>query len=160
MATADLLLNQHHIEAALGDKVLVQRSSKPSAVSAVGSLLASTALDSAFRSFAGALRAEDGTELPVAVGSLVLAFGGEPVATTTFDHVAQAAHLRTRIGECLVAVETSTGANGLVSYWGYILFKGSLVVLTLDTLDPVALPMSDFRALVTAAADLLELETL
>ncbi len=157
MAADDLMLDQHHIEAALGENVRIEPTKRPSAMGSVGSLLGSTAVSTAFRSFAGMLHGES-SELPIAVGSLALVFDSESKAGVTFDHVAQAAHLRTRIGECLVAVETTTGANGLVSYWGYVSLRSSILVLTLDTLDPQALSMSDFRTLVTLAAEHLEAE--
>ena len=70
--------------------------------------------------------------------------------------VAEAAHLKTRLGQCEVAVETTSASGGLVSYWGYVYLGSQIVILTLDTVDPQAVSMTHFRSLVQAAAARLE----
>jgi hypothetical protein len=87
---------------------------------------------------------------------MILRFGDDRTAGETFDRVGGAAHLRTRIGECQVAVETVTAPSGLVSYWAYVYLLRNIVILTMDTLDPQRVSMSDFRQLVTGAAERLE----
>jgi hypothetical protein len=87
---------------------------------------------------------------------MVLTFDPAERASHTFDQVAQAAHLRTELEGAAVAVETVTGQQGVVSYWGYIHRGSVIIVLTLDTLDPQAVSMSEFRALVTRAAERLQ----
>jgi hypothetical protein len=93
------------------------------------------------------------------VGALALVLPSQTVADETFARVAAAAHLRIALGECSVAVETVTAPTGLVSYWGYIHRDRVIVVLTLDTLDPQQVSMSDFRALVTRASSRVESAT-
>jgi hypothetical protein len=149
-ATAGLLPIQD-VREALGDQVRVQPGTDDEAVRSIGSIIAAAASDAAYRSLSGQLVLA-GVERPVAVAQMVLVFDSVEKAERTFGTVAEAAHLRTRLRDCQVAVETST-TSGLVSYWGYIQFGPNLVVLTLDTLDPQVLSMTSFRSLVSAAAE-------
>ena len=142
---------------ALGDEVRLQAGTDDQAVRSLGSIIAAAASDAAYRSLSGHLVLA-GVERPVAVAQMVLVFDSSDKAEKTFNTVAEAAHLRTRLRDCQVAVETST-TSGLVSYWGYIQYGPNLVVLTLDTLDPQVLSMTSFRSLVSAAAERLTQST-
>jgi len=145
------LLSVEDVRDALGEQVRLHPSAQHEAVRSIGSIIAAAASDAAYRSFSGQLVLA-GVERPVAVGQMVLVFDAEDKAEKTFTSVAQAAHLRTRLQECQVAVETAA-TGGLVSYWGYVHRGKSIVVLTLDTLDPQVLSMTSFRSLVTGVAE-------
>jgi len=155
MSATRYLLPSEDIIGALGTRVRLAPSKPPAAAETRGNVLAAAAADFAYQSFAGHLASPEGPR-PFAVGTMALVFDRENRAERTFRVVAEAAHLRTSIGASDVAVETVTGATGLVSYWGYVRFRAMMVVLTLDTLDPTLISMSDFRALVKLAADRLE----
>ena len=152
---ARLLPGRDEIRTALGSAVDLQVSRQPGTARSIGSVIAAAARDSAFRSYAGSISIE-GTDRPLAVGTMALVFHSEQAAESTFGQVAAAAHLRTRIGECNVAVETVTAASGLVSYWGYLYRRECLVIMTLDTVDPQKVSMTEFRALMTAEAERIE----
>jgi hypothetical protein len=151
MSAVDALLTLGAVRNALGDQVRLQPGAQNQAVQSIGSIIAAAASDAAYRSFAGQLVLAS-VERPVAVGQMVLVFESEEKAERTFTTVADAAHLRARLQDCQVAVETSA-TSGLVSYWGYIFRGRTLVVLTLDTLDPQVLSMTSFRSLVSEAAE-------
>lgn len=127
-----------------------QMSSQP-----LGEVLRSAAADSAYVRFTGGAIV-DGDERPVTVGSLALVFDSGSKADRTFGQVAQAAHLRTEMEGASMAVETVTGAAGLVSYWGYVHRGPAIVILTLDTLDPQEISMTEFRSLVLRTAERLD----
>jgi hypothetical protein len=148
---AGALLTADEAQSALGDQIRLHPGAQHEAVRSIGSIIAAAARDAAYRSFSGHLVLA-GVERPVAIGQMVLVFDSEETAQRTFESVAQAAHLKTRLQDCQVAVETAT-TSGLVSYWGYIFRGSSIVVLTLDTLDPQVLSMTSFRALVSTSAD-------
>src|SRR5579872_6824016 len=147
-----LLLGREEIRHALGNQIRLQTSKQPGAAASIGSVVATAAKDAAYRSYSGSISVE-GTDRPVAVGTMALVFDSEGTAQHTFSQVAGAAHLRTRIGESHVTVETVTAPSGLVSYWGYLQRRQCLLVITLDTIDPQILSMTDFRSLVTAGAE-------
>jgi hypothetical protein len=155
MNAETLLLSRAEIQSALGPGIHLNDSNRGSQVQALGSVIGAAAIDTAFRAVRG-LYAGDGGEGVLAVGMMALVFDSEQRAATTFNSVGEAAHLRTKVGDSLVAVETVTAQSGLVSYWGYIQHGPAILVLTLDTLDPQRISMSDFRALVTHAAARLE----
>ena len=89
---------------------------------------------------------------------LALIFDSSEKAGRTFTQVAQAAHLRTEMDGAEVAVETVTAPSGLVSYWAYVHRDSAIIILTLDTLDPQQIAMSEFRGLVVRAAERLAAE--
>jgi hypothetical protein len=149
------LLSRDEVLRALGPGAALESSKEPGRAEAMGGLLAGAATASAFRSFSGRMEGNEDS-VPIAVGSMVLLFARSQQADSTFERVGGAAHLRTQIGASNVAVETAAGANGLVSYWCYVQVGRAFLVLTLDTLDPQRASMTDFRRLVTAAADRLE----
>ena len=151
MKAVQALLSAEDARGALGDQVRLHAGAQNEAVRSIGSIIAAAAEDAAYRSFTGQLVLA-GVERPVAIGQMVLVFDGESTAERTFSTVAEAAHLRTRLQDCQVAVETTT-TSGLVSYWGYIQRGAAIIVLTLDTLDPQVLSMTTFRSLVSIAAD-------
>ncbi|GAC1445070.1 MAG: hypothetical protein NVSMB52_05270 [Chloroflexota bacterium] len=151
MAAERLLLGGTEVQRALGSNGRVDVSREPGSIQSLGNLVSAAAADSAYRSFSGYIVAESGSK-PVTVAQMALAFGTGSTAEAVFDHIAQAAHLRIRMGESNVAVETVTAASGLVSYWGFLQRGCAIVVLTLDTLDPQDVSMSHFRDLVTAAS--------
>jgi hypothetical protein len=153
-----LLLGQEDIRSALGAHVRLSVSRVPGAAASIGSVVAAAARDSAYRSYTGTLTVED-TERPIAVGMMGLVFASTETAERTFTHVASAAHMRARVRDCNVAVETVTAPNGLVSYWGFLQRRESIVILTLDTMDPQIVSMTDFRSLVMAAAERIESAT-
>jgi hypothetical protein len=150
-----LLLDVTEAQRALGANVQLQSGKDNSAVRQIGNVVAAAAADAAYRSLNGTVSLENG-DRPVAVGEMALVFEREAIAERTFTQVAEAAHLRTKLGECSVAVETVTAPSGLVSYWGFLHLANSIVVLTLDTLDPNEISMSDFRSLVTRSSEVLE----
>ena len=96
------------------------------------------------------------SDRPIAVGALALVFDSDVKAERTFAQVADAAHVRAQVDGCAVAVETVTGAGGLVSYWGFLHRDAAIVVLTLDTVDPQYVSVADLRALVSVTAERLE----
>jgi hypothetical protein len=147
-----LLLTREQILESLGHRVRLQVSKEPGKAQSMGSVVAAAARDSAYRSYAGAVPLED-SERPVAVACMSLIFDAAIKSERTFSQVAAAAHLRTKLGECSVAVETVTSATGLVSYWGFLQLAECMVILTLDTVDPHTISMTDFRSLVSAAAE-------
>jgi hypothetical protein len=155
MKAEQYLLPREEILAALGTRLRLVPGNPSAAAATRGDVLAKVAADFAYRSFAGEVVVADSSR-PIAVGTMALTFDHSGRAESTFKAVAGAAHLRTQIGACNVAVETVTAASGLVSYWGYVQFGDTIVVLTLDTLDPNVVSMTDFRSLVKVAADRLE----
>ncbi len=157
MSAADLLVDSSEVRDALGPEVTVEPGREHRAMTAIGGVVAAAASDAAYRSFGGYLVLA-GARRPIAVGEMALVFDTPITAEQTFDHVASAAHLRTRVGDCNVAVETVTAPSGLVSYWGYLQRQDSIVVLTLDTLDPLTISMTTFRSLVTLGVSRLEHE--
>jgi hypothetical protein len=150
-----LLLSSTEIQRALGPEVRLHDSSKRAQVQALGDVLGATAVETAFRSVSGVLESETG-DVALAVATLALVFDTEDRASATFNSVGQVAHLRTRVGASMVAVETVTAPSGLVSYWGYVHHGQIMVIVTLDTLDPQKISMTDFRAVVTLTADRIE----
>ncbi|HEX6506312.1 MAG TPA: hypothetical protein VF221_01655 [Chloroflexota bacterium] len=150
-----LLISTDEIQSALGPTVRLTDSRKPGQVQAVGDLIGAAAIETAFHSVNGVYASESG-ESAIAVGTMALVFDSERRAASTFNSVGEAAHLRTRLGNSMVAVETVTAPSGLVSYWGYVHYGAVIVIVTLDTLDPQRISMTEFRALVTLAASRLE----
>jgi hypothetical protein len=155
MNVDSLLPSANEIQRALGPEVHLADSSKPANVQALGDVLGVTAIETAFRSVSGVLHSE-ASDVALAVATLALVFDTEERAFATFNSVGQVAHLRTKVGASMVAVETVTAPSGLVSYWGYIHHAQVMVVVTLDTLDPQRISMTEFRAVVTLTADRLE----
>lgn len=155
MIADDLLLTIAEVRAALGPTVHVDVDSSASSSPAMGEVIRGAASDSSFRRFSGRAGA-GGEERPLTVGMLTLVFDEPAKAGRTFDHVAQAAHLRAEVASCQVAVETVTAPSGLVSYWGYVHKAASIVIVTLDTVDPQLVSISDLRALVGLTAERLE----
>src|SRR5947209_1787632 len=113
---AKLVPTRESLLQALGENVRLQVSKQPGSATSIGSVVAAAAEDSAYRSYSGTLRVED-ADKPIAVGALALVFADAATSERTFSQVAAAAHLRTKLGECSVAVETVTAPNGLVIYW-------------------------------------------
>jgi hypothetical protein len=150
-----LLLGRQELRKALGSQVRLQGSHERGAAMSIGTVVAAAAHDSAYRSYTGQITVE-GTDRPIAVGTMALVFDTVAKAERTFSQVASAAHMRTRVGECSVAVETVTATSGLVSYWGFLRFRECMVILTLDTMDPQIISMTDFRSLTSAAAERIE----
>lgn len=155
MKAAYLLLEESDVKRALGGDVVLHLSREHAAVRAIGNVVAQAAVDAAFRSFAGHALLE-GAPRPIAVGEMVLMFDNAEKALKTFSVVAEAAHLRTRLGGSSVAVETITTPAGLVSYWGFVHYWRVIAVLTLDTVDPNEVSMTNFRSLVTRSAERVE----
>jgi hypothetical protein len=155
MNVDSLLLSSTEIQRALGPDVVLSNSSKPAQVQALGDVLGATAIETAFRSVSGLLHSESG-DIALAVATLALVFDTEGRASATFNSVGQVAHLRTKVGASMVAVETVTAPSGLVSYWGYVHHAQVMVIVTLDTLDPQRISMTEFRAVVSLTADRLE----
>jgi hypothetical protein len=155
MNVDSLLPSANEIQRALGPEVHLADSSKPANVQALGDVLGVTAIETAFRSVSGVLHSEAG-DVALAVATLALVFDTEERAFATFNSVGQVAHLRTKVGASMVAVETVTAPSGLVSYWGYVHHAQVMVVVTLDALDPQRISMTEFRAVVTLTADRLE----
>jgi hypothetical protein len=150
-----LLPTTTEIQAALGPSVQLTDSRRPAQIQAIGDALGSSAVETAFRSVTGVLPSDVG-DTALAVATLALVFDTEAHAASTFDSVGQVAHLRTRLGDSMVAVETVTAPSGLVSYWGYVHHGKVIALVTLDTLDPQRISMADFRAVVTMTATRLE----
>lgn len=155
MDARQLLLGQAAIEQALGPRLRVVAGTEPSPVQAMGAVAARAAQDVAYRSFTGKVQLEDTTS-PVAVGEMALVFDDPGKAGRTFRQVGEAAHLRLRLGATSVAVETVTAPSGLVSYWAFLNHESAIVILTLDTVHPHDVSMTDFRNLVTLAAKRIE----
>lgn len=146
-----MLLERDDVVAALGGNVSVLPTGEKWS-GTIGEVLQAAAADSDYVRYAGSV--EDGDEeRPIAVGCMVLVFADSDVASRTFDHVAQASHLRSELAGAQVAVETVPGGNGLVSYWGYVQESSKMAVLTLDTLAPQQVAMPEFRALMSRAAE-------
>src|SRR5207302_298959 len=102
-----LLLSAVEARDALGIGVSLEESKGTGQIEQLGNLLGTAAVGTAFRSYAG--RALDGEDaVPVQVGSMALVFASDSVARRTFDQVAQASHLRTKLGKTDVSVETVT----------------------------------------------------
>jgi hypothetical protein len=140
------------VQAALGPTVLVEPEPRTEAPrSEIGAVIRAAAADSAYRRFRGHLLSEERPGA-VEVGTMVLVFGDAGTADRTFGLVAQAAHLRTELEGCNVAVETVAGPGGLVSYWGYVQRGTTIVVVTLDTPDPQRVSISDLRAIMSTVA--------
>jgi hypothetical protein len=150
-----LLIPVGDLEQALGPGAELEPSKNSAAVGPLGEVVSAAARDAAYRSFTGHVTLE-GSSRPVTVGEMALVFDSEATALSTFDQVARAAHLRTRMSDSGVAVETVTATNGLVSYWGYVHRGNAIVVLTLDTVHPLDISMSTFRSLVLAGAERIE----
>lgn len=151
MQARDLLLSIDDVRSSMEPGVELRPSRNTVPPQAFGDLVGAVATDSAYASFAG--RANGGAgEHPIAVGCLALVLPSAETATSTFSRVAEAAHIRTRVGEADVAVETVTSSTGLVSYWGFLVHGPALVIITADTLDLSSLSMTNFRALAMAAA--------
>lgn len=159
MKAQALLLTPRDIQSALGPRVHVESASPAQQGGPVaGDIIRAAAMDSAYRRFTGDLTT-DGTSLPIAVSVMALVFDTLDKVRRMYSQVAQAAHLRTQVQECEVAVETVTAPNGLVSYWGFVHLGKAIVIVTLDTLDPQQLSVADLRSLVTVAARKLETVT-
>ena len=152
MRASDALLGQNDIARALGSEAQVEEDRSPTP-SALGQVLQAAAIDSAYRRFSGRYGPEP---TPFAVAELALVFDSAATAAKTFDHVAEAAHLRMHMEGADVAVETVTAANGMVSYWGYVHLGAIITVLTVDSLDPQQVSIASLRALVTQAVGRLE----
>jgi hypothetical protein len=148
---AGLLLTEDDVRLALGADIHADAAAERPAGD-VGEVLRAAAVDSAYRRFTGAASG-DGEEAPVAVGALALIFDSENRARHTFERVAEAAHLRRELAGCQVAVETVTASGGLVSYWAYVQRAEAIVVLTLDTLNPQSVSMTEFRTLAMRTAE-------
>ena len=148
-AADDLLLNQSEVQSALTLAAGFTEVRGPSRDS-VGDVLRSAAADSAYRQFRGQLILNEEPR-PLTVSQLALVFESGVTAQRTFDQVAAAAHLRAEVDSCEVAVETVSTA-GLVSYWGFVHRDRTILVLTLDTLDPQHVSVADLRGLVLGAA--------
>lgn len=155
VAADRLLLTHAEVQSALGPALHVDVSREPGAVQALGNLVAAAAASSAYRSFSGHMATEGGRR-PVSAAEMALVFDSPAKTEAVFERIGQAAHLRTKVGESSVAVETVTSAKGLVSYWGFIQLGHVIAVMTLDTLDPQDVSMSHFRQLVSAASARLE----
>lgn len=155
MNVDSLLLSSTEIQRALGPEVQLADSSKPAQVQALGDVLGATAIETAFRAVTGTLHTET-VDIALAVATLALVFDTEERASATFNNVGEVAHLRTKVADSMVAVETVTAPSGLVSYWGYVHHGHVMVVVTLDTLDPQYISMTEFRTVVTLTANRLE----
>jgi predicted DNA-binding transcriptional regulator YafY len=143
------------LERALGPNVDVVVSAASSPRQMVGEVLRAAAQDSAYRHFRGRSSDELG-DTAFGITVLALVFDSDEKASRTFSAVAEAAHLRTRVGSADVAVETADGTNGLVSYWGFVRREQAIVVVTLDTLHPLRTSIADLRAMVLAVAERME----
>jgi hypothetical protein len=134
------------VQAALGTQVRVEPVRAPGGTPSPENILQAAARDSAFRRFAGRLLHGE-TKGPIAISAMALVFDSAPAAFRTFDRVAAAAHMRTKLDGSEVAVETVTSPNGLVSYWGYVYRGEAMVILTVDTLDPQRVSIGSLRSL-------------
>ncbi|MGI8827032.1 MAG: hypothetical protein ACR2JC_15590 [Chloroflexota bacterium] len=150
-----ILPTDQEIAVALGPRVEMRADRDQSAPKGVGDVLRDAAIDSAYRRYRGRVLLAD-EERPVAVGALALLFDSSQTALRTFSQVAEAAHLRTQMGDASVAVETVTSRAGLVSYWGFLQTGDVIMIVTLDTVDPKEVSITDLRSLLTAAAHRLE----
>lgn len=146
-----LLLERDDVVKALGGDVNLLPTGERWA-GAIGEVLQAAAADSDYVRYAGSV-ADGDEERPVAVGCMILKFANTDLASRTFDHVAQASHLRSELEGAQVAVETVPGASGLVSYWGYVHRGPVMAVLTLDTLAPQQIAMPEFRTLLSKSAE-------
>ena len=142
-----LLLTEQDIVRALGSDTHV-RAEADAGPSAVGEVLRAAAVESAYRRFRGRLVVED-IERAVTISCLALVFDSEAVAESTFRQVAEAEHLRTRLEDVHVAVETVTAPSGLVSYWGYAHAGSVILVVTLDTVDPREVSVAELRSILS-----------
>jgi len=149
---ANVLLTPAETRTALGPGVFLENSRGTKQTEELGTMLKAAAVSSAFCSYAGRAQ-EDDTEVPVQIGLMALVFKSEHAATYMFDQVAQASHLRTKLDDVDVAVETVTASNGLVSYWSYLHLHTVLGIATVDTLDPARVSMTEFRSLVGTFSD-------
>ena len=152
MRASEALLGQNEIARALGPEAHVEED-RSAAPTGLGQVLQAAAVDSAYRRFPGRY-GPDAT--PFAVGELALVFDSDATAAKTYEHVAEAAHMRTQIDGADVAVETVTAANGMVSYWGYVHLGATITVLTVDSLNPQQVSIAALRALVSQVAGRLE----
>ena len=142
-----LLLTEQEIIRALGSDAYV-RADAEAGPSAVGEVLRAAAVESAYRRFRGRIVVED-VERAITISCLALVFDSEAVTDRTFRQVAEAAHLRTRLNDVDVAVETVTAPSGLVSYWGYAEAGSVIVVVTLDTVDPREVSIAELRSILS-----------
>ncbi|HLJ68182.1 MAG TPA: hypothetical protein VKX16_12565 [Chloroflexota bacterium] len=154
MEPDDLLLDRAAVSSALGDRARLDPDRDPSAPPAhrLGSLVSAAALKSAYRTFSGFAQVDE-APTPLAVSEMALLFGSPERSANMFAQIAHAAHLRTTVAGIDVAVETVTSPAGLASYWGFLQRGDGLIILTLDTMSPEEISLSDFRLLVAAAAD-------
>lgn len=152
MNAASLLLTQDDVRFALGSAIGITAAAGNWATQPLGEVLRAAAVDSAFTRYTGGA-VVNGEDRPVAVGSMVLVFDGPETAARLFDQVGQAAHLRAEVEHVPVAVETVTAPSGLVSYWGFAHQGQVILIVTLDTLDPQEVSMSEFRSLVMRAVE-------
>jgi hypothetical protein len=153
-----LLPDAREIQLALGPTAFIEPRDVDGPASAQGEMIRAAAEDSAFGRFTGQVERE-GQLAPLVISALALIFGSREWAETTFTHVAQAAHLKTTVEGCDVAVETVTSVSGLVSYWGYVHRGETIVILTLDTSDPQRVSIADLRSLVGIVAERLQVPT-
>ena len=143
------------VESVLGAGASFRPATEHASLQSLGSVAAAAARDAAYRSMTGTIPLNEEPR-PLAVGELVLVFDSVAKCEATFNQVAEASHLRIRLDETNVAVETVTSPNGLVSYWGYVQLLDVLLILTLDTVDPQDVSMTTFRSLVTLGAQKLQ----
>lgn len=156
MRAESLLFGLADVRDALGPRVQLEVARENGSSTGVGEVVRSAAADSAFRRFKGTVTL-DGQSRPLAVSGLSLVFDTPAKAARTFEVVAEAAHLRTRLEGCSVAVETVTSPAGLVSYWGFLWLDEAIVIVTIDTVDPQQVSITDLRSLVMVAARRLEM---
>ncbi len=156
MKAESLLLTPREVAAALGERAEILSTGTRAPEKSIGDVIRAAASDSAYRHFRGVLNVGQ-IERPLAAGIMALVFDAEAKAERTFAQVAQAAHLRTELDGCHVAVETVTAPSGLVSYWGFVQRGVALVIVTIDTLDPQQVSVADLRSLVAATAARLDL---
>ncbi|HZU13620.1 MAG TPA: hypothetical protein VFB58_12340 [Chloroflexota bacterium] len=149
-----LLLTEEDVRQSL-PQVLYVRPGPPGGQYPAGDVLRAAAAASAYRRL-DVVVGVGGEERPVTVSALALIFPSAARAEHTFRQVAEAAHLRTDVEGVRVAVETVTAANGLVSYWAFITQGPVILVLTVDTLNPQEISMSEFRQLVLRAGETLK----
>ncbi|GAC1473241.1 MAG: hypothetical protein NVS2B16_04170 [Chloroflexota bacterium] len=150
-----LLLGERELALALGPRLLGAAEDTTLEAPVIGDVLRAVALDSAYRRYRGRVMVQD-AERPVTISMLALVFDAATTAQRTFSNVAQAAHLRTQLDDVGVAVETVTAPSGLVSYWGYMHRDETIIILTLDTIDPGDISVADLRSLLTVAVQRLE----
>jgi hypothetical protein len=150
-----LLLGAGEVRDALGPGVFVEVGEANTPVQHLGTVLGAAAIASSYRSYSGRAAGDD-LSIPIKIGLMSLVFADTAIAQRTFGQVANASHLRTKLGLIDVSVETVTASSGLVSYWGYLFLGRVLTIATLDTLDPTRISMTEFRSLVTRLADHIE----